>query len=292
MADSQTRSISDELNFILTNRIPRVALTQFIGWFATIESRWLTKVSIAIWKLFADLDLSEAKKQEFNSLRDCFIRELRTGLRPIDPRPAVWTSPCDAIVGAHGRVQAQSLFQTKGMSYRLEDLLGDKALAQQLEGTHYVTLRLLSSMYHRFHAPADATLREVTYHSGDTWNVNPPALARVPSLFCRNERAVLQFAIEANPCALVMVPVAAVLVASMRIHAIDQQLNLSYRGPHRFTSHSVCHKGEELGWFEHGSTIILFAPANCSFYTTIQEGYRIRMGEALLCHPFDTKLSS
>ncbi|NCX03809.1 MAG: phosphatidylserine decarboxylase, partial [Betaproteobacteria bacterium] len=166
MADSQTRSISDELNFILTNRIPRVALTQFIGWFASIENRWLTKISIAIWKLFADLDLSEAKKEEFNSLRDCFIRELRAGLRPIDPRPAVWTSPCDAIVGAHGRVQAQSLFQTKGMSYRLEDLLGDKALAQQLEGTHYVTLRLLSSMYHRFHAPADATLREVTYHSG------------------------------------------------------------------------------------------------------------------------------
>ncbi|MFN4964122.1 MAG: phosphatidylserine decarboxylase, partial [Burkholderiales bacterium] len=72
MADSPTRSISDELNFILTNRIPRVALTQFIGWFATIENRWLTKISIAIWKLFADLDLSEAKKEEFNSLRDCF----------------------------------------------------------------------------------------------------------------------------------------------------------------------------------------------------------------------------
>ena len=292
MADSMKRVIADELNFTLTNRIPRIALTRFMGWFASIENRWLTKISIAIWKLFADLDLSEAKKKDFNSLRDCFIRELQDGLRPIDANAGVWTSPCDAIVGAHGQVEAQMLFQTKGLSYRLEDLVGDKALAQQLEGSRYVTLRLLSSMYHRFHAPAKAVLREVTYHSGDAWNVNPPALARVPSLFCRNERAVLRFAIENNPCALVLVPVAAVLVASMRIHAIDQQLDLSYRGPHRFERQTPCEKGEELGWFEHGSTVILFAPPNCLFHTTIQEGYRIRMGEALLCHPFDTKLSS
>jgi phosphatidylserine decarboxylase len=292
MTDSLKQKLSDELNFLLTNRIPRIALTRFMGWFAGIENRWLTKVSIAIWKVFTDLDLREAKHKDFNSLRECFIRELREGLRPINPDVSVWTSPCDAIVGAHGQVRAQMLFQAKGLSYRLEDLLGDKALAQQLEGANYVTLRLLSSMYHRFHAPAKAVLREVFYHSGDVWNVNPPALLRVPGLFCRNERAVLRFQINNNPCALVLVPVAAVLVASMRIHAIDQQLDLTYRGPHRFECHQACEKGEELGWFEHGSTIILFAPPDCLFNTTIQEGYRIRMGEALLCHPFDTKLSS
>lgn len=102
MADSMKRVIADELNFTLTNRIPRIALTRFMGWFASIENRWLTKISIAIWKLFADLDLSEAKKKDFNSLRDCFIRELQDGLRPIDANAGVWTSPCDAIVGAHG----------------------------------------------------------------------------------------------------------------------------------------------------------------------------------------------
>jgi len=286
------RWFANEVNFTLTNRIPRVMLTRFMGWFASIESPSLTKFSIAIWKLFADLDLSEAKRGEFRTLRDCFIRELRDGLRPIDKRAEVWTSPCDAIVGAFGQVQAQTLFQTKGMAYRLEDLLGDSELAMQLEGANYVTLRLLSSMYHRFHAPADAVLREVVYHSGDVWNVNPVALAKVPSLFCRNERAVLRFDAGNSAVPLVLVPVAAVLVASMRIHAIDQQLNLNYRGPHRFERAEPCKKGEELGWFEHGSTIILFAPGNCSFITTMEVGSRVQMGQALICHPFDANLSS
>ena len=292
MVNQFKRWFSDEVNFTLTNRIPRVMLTRFMGWFASIESPLLTKISIAIWKLFADLDLSEAKHHHFRSLRDCFIRELRDGLRPIDQRVDVWTSPCDAIVGAHGRVTAQTLFQTKGLSYKLEDLLGDTDLAKQLEGAHYVTLRLLSSMYHRFHAPAHATLREVVYHSGDVWNVNPVALSRVPGLFCRNERAVLRFDVGNSSTPLVLVPVAAVLVASMRIHAINQQLNLSYQGPHRFVSAQPCTKGEELGWFEHGSTIILFAPSECEVLTTIQEGMRVQMGQAIYCHPFDTNLSS
>ncbi|NCZ83499.1 MAG: phosphatidylserine decarboxylase, partial [Betaproteobacteria bacterium] len=257
MVQPLKRRIADELNFILTNRIPRIALTHFMGWFASIQSPVLTKLSVWIWKLFADLDLREAKHTQFASLRDCFIRELREGLRPIDSRPGIWTSPCDAIVGACGRVQAQTLFQTKGLSYRLEDLLGDRALADQLEGAPYVTLRLLSSMYHRFHAPADAVLRAVTYHSGDVWNVNPIALARVPGLFCRNERAVLRFSVKHSDRPLVLVPVAAVLVASMRIHAIDQQLSLRYQGPHHFDCEQPCSKGEELGWFEHGSTILV-----------------------------------
>ena len=182
----------EDLNFLLTNRIPRAALTRFMGWFSKIEHPLVRDLSIACWRLFSDLDLTEAKKTEFKSLHDCFTRELRPGLRPVDPDPAVVVSPCDAIIGAFGRIADTELFQIKGAPYSLLDLLGDPALVERHRNGRYVTLRLTSSMYHRFHAPHDATIERVTYIPGDTWNVNPIALKRVERLFCKNERAVLR----------------------------------------------------------------------------------------------------
>ena len=121
----------EDLNFLLTNRIPRAALTRFMGWFSKIENPIVRDLSIACWRLFSELDLSEAKKTEFTSLHDCFTRELRRGLRPADPDPAIVVSPSDAIIGAHGRIEDTELFQIKGAPYSLVDLLGDAALVEQ-----------------------------------------------------------------------------------------------------------------------------------------------------------------
>src|ERR1700720_2166359 len=96
-------SEQEDLNFLLTNRIPRAAVTRFMGWFSKIENPFVRDLSIACWRLFSDLDLSEARKTEFKSLHDCFTRELREGLRPYDGDPQVVASPSDAIVGAFGR---------------------------------------------------------------------------------------------------------------------------------------------------------------------------------------------
>src|SRR3954452_12363698 len=89
----------EQLNFLLTNRIPRRLITRFMGWFSRIEQPLVRDVSIAVWRFFADLDLSEAKTTRFRSMHDCFTRQLKDGARPIDPDPAVLVSPCDAIVG-------------------------------------------------------------------------------------------------------------------------------------------------------------------------------------------------
>ena len=160
--------------------------------YRTIENPLVRDFSIRCWRLFSDLDLSEAKKTEFKSLHDCFTRELRPGLRPADPDPSVVCSPSDGIVGAFGRIADTELFQIKGAPYSLLDLLGDPALVEQHRNGRFLTLRLTSSMYHRFHAPHDLTVEAVTYVSGDTWNVNPIALQRIEKLFCKNERAVLR----------------------------------------------------------------------------------------------------
>ena len=277
--------LQEDLNFLLTNRIPRIALTRFMGWFSALRSPLLTRFSIAVWRLFTDLDLSEARTQRFNSLQECFTRELREGARPVDPDPQVLTSPSDGIVGACGTVEKGQLFQAKGFPYAMAELFGPNQDASAFEGGTYVTLRLTSAMYHRFHSPHDGQVQHLSYLSGDTWNVNPIALKRVERLFCRNERAVLRTLLDAGGHEIALVPVAAVLVASMRFHFLDVLLHLRYRGPHEMPCQAPFRKGQELGWFQHGSTIIVFAPPGFTLCPGIQDGARIRMGEPLMRLP-------
>ena len=274
----------EDLNFLLTNRIPRAAVTRFIGWFSKIEQPWVRDLSIACWRMFSDLDLSEARKTEFKSLHDCFTRELKPGLRPYDPDPSIVASPSDAIVGAFGAIADTELFQIKGAPYSLLDLLGDPDLVEAHRNGRFVTLRLTSSMYHRFHAPADMKIERVTFIHGDTWNVNPIALKRVERLFCKNERAVLQTRLSTGE-ALTLVPVAAILVASIRLHCLDRLLNAQTTGPVVLPCDASAAKGDELGWFEHGSTIIVLAPDHFEFCDGIADGTRIRAGEPLMRKP-------
>ncbi|MFM8547064.1 MAG: phosphatidylserine decarboxylase, partial [Betaproteobacteria bacterium] len=177
------------INFALTNRLPRALCTIAFGRLSRFRSRWLAAALIAVWKRFSDLDLSDALCSHFDSLHACFTRELRPGARPISQEAGTLSSPCDAIIGAHGVVNDLAMLQAKGMSYRLDELLGSAASAEQYRGATYVTLRLTAQMYHRFHSPADCQISQVDYVSGDCWTVNPPALARVSRMFCRNERA-------------------------------------------------------------------------------------------------------
>ena len=272
----------EDLNFLLTNRIPRHLATRFMGWFSRIESPLVRDASLGLWKRFAgDLDLSDARKQRFDSLHDCFVRELREGARPIDPDPRVVTSPCDAVVGAHGRIDGTRVFQAKGFPYSLEDLLPDPRLAERHRDGWFVTLRLKSTFYHRFHAPLAGRLREVHYVSGDTWNVNPIALRRVERLFCKNERAALPLDCGREDVRLTLVPVAAILVASLRLHGLDEALDLRYRGPNRIPCDVTFEKGDELGYFQHGSTILVFASGELRFADGLREGRTIRVGQSL-----------
>lgn len=271
----------EDLNFLLTNRLPRRMLTHLAGPVSRSENPLVRSLGFAAWRLFGDLDLSDSNRRDFRSLHDCFTRELRPGARPIDPDPASLVSPCDAIVGAEGLVEQGSALQAKGMAYALQDLLGDTARAERFAGGRYVTLRLTAGMYHRFHAPAALRMRRVTYFTGDTWNVNPIALARIERLFCRNERAALECVLDDDRI-VTFVPVAAILVASIRLHALDVRLHLGYRGPNEIQCDVRYERGAEMGWFEHGSTIIVFVPPGFALAPAVSTGHRIRMGEALL----------
>ena len=211
----------EQLNFLLTNRIPRRALTNFIGWFSRIEQPLIRDISLRTWAFFTDLDLRDAEQTQFRSMHDCFTRRLKPGARPVEMDPGVVVSPCDAIVGAFGTVHDGRVLQVKGSPYTLAELLGDTDHAAAFRNGCFVTLRLTSSMYHRFHAPHDLHVEAVSHFPGDVWNVNPPALKRVERLFCRNERAVIRTRLMASGHPLTLVPVAAILVAGIRLRFLD-----------------------------------------------------------------------
>lgn len=273
----------EDLNFVLTNRIPRKLLTRFMGWFSRIEHPLVSRPSLWAYRFFADdLNLAEARKATFKSLHDCFIRELKEGARPIDRDEATLVSPCDAIVGACGRIEGRELIQAKGFTYTLQDLLLDEDLVRTYTDGTYVTLRLKANMYHRFHAPHESRVEQVTFIPGDLWNVNPIALKRVERLYARNERAVIRMRLLKSGQLITLAPIAAIVVASLRFEFIDLRLHLDYRGPKVIPCDAVLRKGQEMGRFEQGSTIIVFAPAGFGLAPGVAFGVPIRMGEALL----------
>src|SRR5580658_5452908 len=275
----------EDLNFFLTNRIPRRTLTRFIGWFSRVEHPLVRDFSLRVWGFFADLDLSDAKQTSFRSLHDCFTRELKDGARPIEMAPDIVVSPCDAIVGASGTVTDGQLFQIKGSAYALGDLLGGARDAPMFHDGCYATLRLTSSMYHHFHAPHDCHVESVSHFPGDVWNVNPATLNRVERLFCRNERAVIRTRLSGAGHTLTLVPVAAILVAGIRLRFLDLARGLRRSGRWTLPCDASFRKGEEMGWFEHGSTIIVLAPEGFKLHDDVSEGMTIRVGRALMLLP-------
>lgn len=273
---------TDWLNFVLTNYIPRRFASRWIGRISRSENRVVCAVSLRVWRCFTDLDLADAERSQFRSMHDCFTRRLRAGARPIDPDPMVVASPCDAIIGAFGTVSRGRVLQVKGMDYALADLLDDADHAATLEGGTFVTLRLTSAMYHRFHAPHDCWVEQVRHIFGDCWNVNPPTLRRVRHLFCRNERAVIRTRLCANGQPLTLVAVAAILVSGIRLKFLPLETDGNLPIRRSYDCDAAFAKGAEMGWFEHGSTIIVLAPKGLLVTDTLREGNRIRMGEPLL----------
>jgi len=284
----RTRLNSGDLNYLVTNHLPRRLANRFIAWFSRIEQPVIRDSSLWLWQRFCDdLRLYEAEKARFSSLHDCFIRELKPGARPVDDSPGVLISPCDAVVGSFGKIQGNAVLQAKQSWYQLSELLLSEEEAVQYEGGWFVTLRLKSSMYHRFHSPVDAGIDHIRYVSGDTWNVNPETLERKQGVFCRNERVIFPLQQHSSDrqdnltrVPVTLVAVAAILVSSVRIHSLP--VSVRDYGDFRITVGRSYQKGEEIGYFEHGSTIVLLTGQDWVPAPTLEEGRTIRMGEHLM----------
>ncbi len=233
--------------FALTNRIPRRLATRLFAWFSRIEHPLVRDMSLAIWQQCAgDLELHEARQRTFRSVHDCFVRQLKPGARPIDATPGTLVSPCDGIVVARGAIDGTTLIQAKGIAYQLEQLLDDPVLVERFRNGSYVTLRMHGACTIGFTLRPDGEVDSVTFVPGDTWNVNPAALERVERLYCRNTRAIVPIQLAGSAESLTLVPVGAILVASIQLLFLPEALDMGYCGPRRIRAAPSSRRGTRL----------------------------------------------
>ena len=268
--------------------MPQLYLTQLAGWFA--QQKW-DAVTHFVIKAFAkkyNVDMSEAKKENFSdyeSFNQFFIRELKDDARKINENPTALCLPADGRVSQIGHIDDERLLQAKGHFFSLSDLLaGDEELVHTFKNGEFATIYLSPRDYHRVHMPCDATLRKMIYVPGDLFSVNPFLAEHVPNLFARNERVICVFDTAFGPMAQILV--GATITASMSTvwagvinpPRTGEVKVWTYQGD----SAIKLTKGQEMGAFQLGSTVINLFPANSvTLAEHLEVDVPVRMGEIL-----------
>jgi phosphatidylserine decarboxylase len=231
------------------------------------------------------IDLSECPELEvYRTFGEFFARPLRPGLRPIASGERVVVSPVDAMVSETGLAEGGRLVQAKGEEYSAAALLADDALARALEGGAYATLYLSPKDYHRIHFPLGGRILGWRYVPGMLWPVNAASVRTVPGLFTANERLVTVLETPLGQCAVVAV--GATVVGRVRAFYDPTVPHTNRRGaaPSRrdYETPIPVEKGQELGAFEMGSTVILlFEPGRVRLEARLAPGARVRVGEPI-----------
>ena len=268
--------------------MPQLYLTQLAGWFA--QQKW-DAVTHFVIKAFAkkyNVDMSEAKKENFSdyeSFNQFFIRELKDDARKINENPTALCLPADGRVSQIGHIDDECLLQAKGHFFSLSDLLaGDEELVNTFKNGEFATIYLSPRDYHRVHMPCDATLRKMIYVPGDLFSVNPFLAEHVPNLFARNERVICVFDTAFGPMAQILV--GATITASMSTvwagvinpPRTGEVKVWTYQGDNAIK----LTKGQEMGAFQLGSTVINLFPANSvTLAEHLEVDVPVRMGEIL-----------
>lgn len=276
-------AMKDRMLFMLIQALPKKAVSRMVGRFARSP---LSRRLIPLYIRRFDIDLSQVEKpwQEYKTLLDFFVRGLKPGARPIDPGEKSVVSPVDGTVYQQGRIKEGTLLQAKGINYSLDTLLGNnEEAAKCFEGGQFLTIYLSPKDYHRIHAPVAGRVLGLTYIPGSLFPVNRLGLRHVRGLFAKNERLITYLESEAGRIAVVKV--GATNVGSIKV-TYDPQMctNRSRRRlEHKKYSHDPrLDKGEEMGRFEFGSTVILlFESEGIRWCMDLTPGASLQMGQPI-----------
>ena len=280
----------DKIKVGLQYWIPQHGLTRLVGKLASAKAGGLTTAIINWFIKQYKVNMDEALHSDpkhFKTFNEFFVRELKEGMRPIAEGESVIVHPADARVSQFGPITDGQLIQAKGHNYSARELLGgDSSLADEFKDGEFATLYLSPSDYHRVHMPCDGTLRQMIYVPGDLFSVNPLTAENVPNLFARNERVVCIFDTEFGPMAQVLV--GATIVGSIeQIWAgtiTPPRGNTVYKWdyPAEGDKAVILKKGEEMGRFKLGSTVILLFPKGAvEWDSAYAAGTLTRLGEKL-----------
>ena len=274
----------------LQHLAPQILLTRLAGWLAQNRTIWLKNALIKYFLSRHPVDLSETKISDplaYENFHSFFTRELKSDARTIDPRANVFCSPVDGIISQFGTINQQNLVQAKGHTYTLPALLGkyDK-VCERFDGGQYSTIYLSPKHYHRVHMPIDGKLLACRYIPGRLFSLNQQTSEHVPELFCQNERAVLLFKTDMGMIAIIFV--GAMLVGNIvtrftgslsinRTH--NEPLFLEYPDTPKHRIHVK--KGDDIGHFTMGSTVIILSEQQNAHWANLSTGQECQMGQAL-----------
>ena len=278
--------MNDRLFIGALRLVPKNTLSRLAG----AATRWRAPRAVRRWAMRAfaaryGIDLTECPGIDaYGTFGEFFARPLRPGLRPVAAGERVVVSPVDGVVSEAGVAAGGRLVQAKGIDYAVAGLLGDEALAPRFEGGAYVTIYLSPRDYHRIHFPLAGAVTGYRYRPGKLWPVNPASVRTVPGLFSVNERLVTLTQTPLGACAVVAV--GATVVGRVRAYYDPgaPHTNVARARPeHRDYDEPIpVEKGQELGAFEMGSTVILlFEPGKVRLSPALVAGTRVRVGEAI-----------
>ena len=263
---------------------PNELATRFVGYISDARvPKLLLAVMIEAYSLAFGANLGESEKQipEFATLNEFFTRKLKPGARKIAPSKTAIISPVDGTVQAFGKIDAGKLIQAKGKDYTLEALLSDEPAAKGFLGGSFITIYLHPRDYHRIHAPLSGGITGYQYVPGSLFPVNSLSLNAVDGLFARNERLITYMETRAGKVAVIKV--GACLVGRIRASYCGFVAKSSVKAPVKcgFTHKIDVTKGDELGMFELGSTVILLFQKDKIKFGKMKSGERIMMGESI-----------
>jgi phosphatidylserine decarboxylase len=277
--------VSDQLAVIPQYLMPKLAMTRLAGLVASAEwgavTTWVIKRFVKRYNVNMN-EAANADPAHYKSFNEFFTRPLKDGVRPLSC--SEWVCPVDGAISQCGAIERDQIFQAKGHHYSTRALVGgDAALAAQFQNGQFATLYLSPRDYHRIHMPMAGKLLRMVHVPGDLFSVNPTTARGVPGLFARNERLVCEFETEKGPMVLVLV--GATIVGSMAT-VWHGQVNPPRPGTvrkWRYESQDVrLKKGEEMGRFLLGSTVVMLFPENSLRFPDDWLSTRpLQMGEAM-----------
>jgi phosphatidylserine decarboxylase len=269
--------------------VPQHSLSRLIGKLADCQVAWLKNIAIHWFIKRYQVDMSEALVSEpgdYQSFNDFFTRRLKPEARPFSSNANELISPVDGTISQLGNIEQGRLLQAKNQHFSLIDLLGgDAKRAKPFAQGSFMTLYLAPKDYHRVHMPLSGTLIETAYVPGCLFSVNPTSTAHIPGLFARNERLVCLFKTDFGPLAVVLV--GAMIVAG--IHTLWSGQVTPYQRKLQVISHRPAarrpiklNKGDELGHFQLGSTVILCLPPDLvNWRNELTTEQSVRFGQPL-----------
>ena len=274
---------------VLRALVPFKQLTALAGYFSKSEILFIKDLLIGLFCYFYKPNLKESVEgdtKRFKSFNDFFTRKLKSESRPINPDINIITSPVDGMIVQLGKIEKETLIQAKGIKYNISDLIKDKTLAKTFRNGFFITIYLAPKNYHRIHSPFNGTIEETKYLEGNLYSVNTQSTRKIRSLYSNNERTFCY--VKSDNFYYGLVSVGAAMVGSIvpfwNIETNPKKRNLVdlwNKGPEEDLK--AVSKGQELSYFQMGSTVILLLPSGLEADKNfLYESKAVKFGEELI----------